>query len=173
MAAATQDRKITEDIPETFPPGTLFVAVCDDLRVYAGEDGGPQHGGKGRWRVGEVGPWTADSRVPLAHRNPDDGLIWKGWLEVCTATRSENGRLVSVSSEKVWTEPVVADQRARRKAEKEGKMLPQKKAPTAKAKRRATLGAPQMADQLKPMGERDAAAAKAGVPVRDSDRIVG
>jgi len=176
-AAATQERKITEDIPATFPPGTLFVAVCDDMRAYAGEDGGPQHGGKGRWRVGEVGPWTADSRVPLAHRNPEDGLIWKGWLEVCTATRTDNGRLVAVASEKVFTEPTVSDQRARRTAEKEGKMLPKKKAPSAKATKRATQGAPSMADALKPLGERDAvkanAASQAGVVVRDSDRIVG
>ena len=157
--------KGTLQIPESFAPDQLFVAVCDGLQVYAGDDGGPQHGGQGRWKVGEVGAWMADRTVPLAHRDPSNGLIWKGWLEACTQhSMKESGQLVSLQSDAVYSEPPMAEQRAMERIKAEGKMLPKAKAPTAKAVRRAKGGAAPMQDALKPASQRSQIRA-AGIPL--------
>jgi len=157
--------KGTTGVAGTYPPETLFVAVCDGLQVYAGDDGGPQHGGKGRWKVGEVGRWTADRRVPIANRNPDDGLIWKGWLEPVTQhSVNASGQLVALASEQIFSEPPIAEQRARARAEAEGKLIPKVKAPSAKAKRRAQGGAAPMQDALKPISQQKVVRS-AGIPL--------
>lgn len=184
--ASEQDTEQTTDAPAAYPPGTLFVAVNDGIQVYAGDDGGPAKGGKGRWRVGEVGPWTAVSAPPIAHRNPEDGLIWKGWLEEVETTRLDaSGNTICVKSKKVFSEPLAMAQRSTARAAKAGQMIPKPKKPSAKAQKRATLGAAPMADALKPVNQRAEQLADAGIPVdtggdappaapaRASDRPVG
>jgi hypothetical protein len=185
MAAAAQkdpQGQDPQDIPTTFPPGTLFVGVNDGIQQYAGEDGGPQQGGKGRWRTGEVGPWTSRRPVPLAHRDPDSGMIWKGWVEpVLRSHPNERGQLVCDESQQFFSQPIAVEQRAAAKAKQRGMMSPTAKRPTSKAARRARLGAPPMADALKPLGQQLNAAASAGIPLDDdrvppgraSDRAVG
>lgn len=91
---------------------TRFVAVADGDRAYAGYDGGPARGGKGRWRTGEVGEWSSDYPPPLAKRDPGTGLIWTGWLEaVEDVARKDDGTLVSLKSTKVFEEPPTPEQR--------------------------------------------------------------
>lgn len=164
-AAAPEKEQV---IPESWPRDQLFVAVCDNAQEYAGEDGGPQSGGKGRWRVGEVGVWTSKRKLPLAHRNPEDGLIWKGWLEPVVRTRrNPQDQMVCEESQKFFSVPLAQDQRAAESAKKRGMMAPKSRKPTSKAAARAALGAPQMADALKPLSERQAQAAQVGVPIDD------
>lgn len=167
--------------PRTFPPNTLFVAVTDRDGNYAGEDGGPQRGGIGRWRKGRVGVWTADFAPPLAKRNPADGLIHAGWLEVVTESAVENGVRICIESEKIYTEPRQAMKRLVDQGIAAGMADPTE--PSARAVARATGGAGSMADALLPPAQAAAKAIKKGqsrnaggapMPVgRASDTLVG
>jgi len=80
-----QDTKMTPDgrplVPSKFPDGQLFIAVSENDGPSAGFDGGPEKGGRGSWPRGTVAPWEAVSTVPIAVRDPKDGLITKGYLE--------------------------------------------------------------------------------------------
>lgn len=168
--AATQDPKVAQEIPTAFPPGTLFVAVNDGIQQYAGEDGGPQHGGRGRWRTGDVAAWTSSRPVPVAHRDPETGLIWKGWLEPVVRTyRGERGQIICEESQHFYSQPMAQEQRAAENAKKRGMMVPKAKKPTSKAARRATLGAPEATDALKPITAQRQAAAAQGIPLDDRD----
>ena len=94
--------------------GQLYVAVADDDRVYAGEDGGPAYNGKGRWRVGEVGEWTSNRILPIAHRDPDTGMIHRGWLEEAEVTYIENSRVKCSKSTKHYETPETLEERRAR-----------------------------------------------------------
>lgn len=83
-----------------------LVAVADGDKTYAGYDGGPARGGTGRWRVGQVGEWSADYPPPMAKRDPSTGMIWTGWLEECEdIARKDDGTLVCLKSKKVMVRP--------------------------------------------------------------------
>ncbi len=82
---------------------TLYVAVSESDKPYAGYDGGEQTGGRGRWRVGFVGTWTAKGAVPLARRDPKTGLIRSGYLEeVITSRVKDDGTVVAVQTKQVF-----------------------------------------------------------------------
>jgi hypothetical protein len=134
--------------PRTFPPNTLFVAVTERDDNYAGEDGGPQRGGIGRWRKGLVREWTANFPPPLAKRNPEDGLIHSGWLEVVKESILENGKRVCVESEKIYAEPRRPLQRLVAAGNAAGMADPTE--PSERAVQRAVGGAGSMADALLP-----------------------
>src|SRR5690606_1619517 len=77
-----QDGQADESvIPLEFPSDQLFVAVTETASEYAGHDGGPIKGGRGLWAKGAVGEWTSSAALPLALRDPETGMIWKGYLE--------------------------------------------------------------------------------------------
>lgn len=124
---------------------TLFVAVSDSDATYSGYDGGPQRGGKGRWRKGEVGPWTADYRIPLAKRDPDHGMIWKGWLERVTETaRKPDGTLECLKSEAIFERQGAVEQRTPAHFVNTGD------APSASATDHASNGGTSIKDVLAP-----------------------
>lgn len=130
--------------PRTYPPETLFVGVCDGDQSYAGYDGGPGKGGRGRWRVGQVGTWTANYSPPMARRNPDDGLVWRGWLEVVTqSARNTDGSLTCLSSEKIW------EKRSATAPQRSDKSLPGG-APSAAARKRASGTGTPLEEMLGP-----------------------
>lgn len=165
--------------PRTFPPNTLFVAVSDRDGNYAGEDGGPQRGGIGRWRKGRVGVWTSNFPPPLAKRNPADGLIHAGWLEVVKESAVENGVRVCIESEKIFTEPRQLMKRLVEAGNALGMADPTE--PSERAVARATGGAGSMTDALLPPAQAAAKARNKGrnaggapMPVgRASDATVG
>ncbi len=96
--------------------GKLYVAVSDRDGGYAGEDGGPAYGGKGRWRIGEVGEWTSDRTLPVAQRDPKTGLIWSGWLEEVEESHVENGAIKCDRSTKHYRKQETATHRRARVA---------------------------------------------------------
>ena len=120
----------------TFPAGTLFVAVSDGDAVYAGEDGGPQAGGIGRWRVGRTEAWSSARAIPLAYRDPATGLIHAGWLEVVTESiPNADGTRKSTASEKRYAPPRQMERRTH--AASAGAGFAESSEPTAAAKKRA------------------------------------
>ena len=123
--------------PGTFPAGTLFVAVSDGDAVYAGEDGGPQAGGIGRWRVGRCGAWNSSKALPLAYRDPETGLIHSGWLEVVTESIPKpDGSRQATASEKRYAPHHIVDRRSRATSAAAGFAEPVTE-PTPAAKKRA------------------------------------
>lgn len=102
--------------------GKVYVAVSDSDRAYAGHDGGAQTGGQGRWRVGQVGPWTAKLAVPLARRDPDSGLIRSGYLEEVLESRTkDDGTVVATRTQQLFE--TREEQQARIAAAREGQSV--------------------------------------------------
>ena len=159
----------------------LFVAVSDSDATYAGYDGGPQRGGKGRWKKGDVGPWQADYRVPLAKRNPDDGLIWKGWLEkVVETARRPDGSLECLKSEPIFERMPTPEQRTQKhfaEATAESERQANAQEPSASATDRAANGGTSIKDVLTPnkaKGKRPAKhSVEAAIGAGDGSRITG
>lgn len=146
-----QDAQDTPEQTERFGPQTLFVAVTDSDATYAGYDGGPQRGGKGRWKAGEVGQWTADYPPPLAYRDPDDGMIWRGWLEVCTQTTLQDGVVKCLDSQKRFR----AAPRKEARSEKHREVAPRgSDTPTPAAEHRARSGGESIKDVMDPYGKK-------------------
>lgn len=136
--------------PKDITPSTLFVAVADHDGLYAGEDGGPAKGGIGRWRVGQVGPWTSSAVLPLAYRDPATGLVHSGWLEVAEQTQAgPNGTLVCTKSQKRFSIPRKPGQRAAAVAREAGMAEP-----SLEAVARAEGGPTDMTEALKPLQQR-------------------
>lgn len=127
---------------------TLYVAVSDSDKAYAGYDGGEQTGGIGRWRVGMVRPWTAKGSVPLARRDPKTGLIRSGYLEeVITSRTKDDGTVVAVQTKQVFE--TASEQARRLKSVRAESEEPESETVTASAKARATNGAAPLQDTLK------------------------
>lgn len=172
MAGATaapkkQQQDITP-IPTEWPAMQLFVGVSDNDGAAVGFDGGPERGGSGAWARGDVRPWTSEFAVPLALRDPKDGLIVRGYLEP-VLDMSNDGKTVLASGKFFAT-----------RNPKSGEW--EAAAPTAKAMQRAQRGAGSVAKAFQPVAVQNAvrtrqdAMAAAGIPidtVRASDRVVG
>jgi hypothetical protein len=130
--------------PTVFPPGQLFVGVSESDGAGIGFDGGPEKGGHGGWARGDVREWTSSDAVPLAIRDPQDGLIVRGYVEPVEEVERRDGRLVCVTSTKYFGEY------ARRG--KRGEWVPAE--PTAKALVRARKGAEPLTQAfLTPAGQ--------------------
>jgi len=129
----------------------LYVAVSDSDNTYAGYDGGPQKGGRGRWKKDYVGPWMSSGRVPLAVRNPDDGLIWRGYLELVTAHRTkDDGSIVCITSEKVYEHPPKFESRSKAHFAAAPVAETRPATPSAEAIERASNGATPIDEVLAP-----------------------
>lgn len=129
----------------------LYVAVSDSDKPYAGYDGGEQTGGRGRWRVGFVGPWTAKGPPPIARRDPKTGLIRSGYLEeVVTSRQKDDGTVVAVQTKQVFETAV---QMARRLKQAQQAVTEVEEAALAEvtdaAKARAKDGGLSVSDTLK------------------------
>lgn len=143
MAKQAQDNE--QAIPTEFPADQLFVAVSESAQEFVGEDGGPRTGGRGMWAKGMVGQWTARSAIPLAIRNPDDGLIWKGYLEPVTKhSYGVNGQIVCNESQKFYAYPNSEPRPAKEQKVVKGVT------PTKKAEQRAKSGPAPLGNTLKP-----------------------
>lgn len=171
MAAATQDKQDQEQdkqdarkggIPTEFPVDQLFIAVSDRGGEVAGEDGGPRTGGKGMWLVGEVARWTSGNAVPLALRDPNTGIIWKGYLEpVLRQFLGQDGKM-RTESHQFFVQNPAAPVRTAKKAP--GKTS----APSEAAQKRAANGPGKLAPLVRPEGAQNrnrAAAERSGLVV--------
>lgn len=157
MSSATAAKK-ENIVPTSFPDDQLFVAVSDRGGEVAGEDGGPRTGGKGMWYVGQVAEWTADAPPPIALRDPNTGLIWKGYLQPVLATRVENGRLVATSSTSYFVVNPAAPVRKQNAVAMEGAK------PSDAAVTRASHGPGSLASKVRPqVGPGRKAARNAGL----------
>lgn len=126
--------------------GTLYVAVSDSDKQYAGYDGAAQTGGIGRWRVGLVHEWVAQGGVPLAIRDKETGLILSGYLEeVLDYRQNDEGVMIATKTKQIfqtraqWNRENAA-RRAKAKADREQAQAeidealePETVAPTEKA----------------------------------------
>lgn len=126
-------------LPESFPPDTMFVAVSEHDKPAAGFDGGPERGGRGAWGRGTTGQWTADHTVPLALRDPKDGLIVRGYLEPVIG-QDAMGRVVTQKFFAVRKEDGTWEAAV----------------PTARALKRANLGADSVAKAFETVPQRRA-----------------
>jgi len=131
----------TDEFP-TYPKDQLYVAVQETDGPAAGFDGGPSKGGRGVWARGDLGQWTADSAVPLAIRDPQDGRIVRGYLEAVESVGERNGKTVATRSAKLFGVYSPSGPGT------PGRFVPAE--PSPRAVQRATRGATPMTDALTP-----------------------
>ncbi len=138
----SQENTKVEALPESFHPSQLFICVSDAPGAAAGFDGGPEVGGSGAWARGDVRQWTSSHAVPLALRDPEDGMIVRGYLEpVESRTHGPDGKPLTVSRKYYAVR------------EKSGKSFVwTAAAPSAQAVERASRGPESVTKPLQPLG---------------------
>lgn len=147
--APKEQKAVVSEIPSSFPAGQLFVGVSESSGEYAGY-ASPRRGGRGLWPRGGVGEWTSDDDVPLALRDPDTGIIWKGYLEpVIQSARAQDGSLECLQSQQFFAIHPSAEARREETAKRQAASKAKPAAPTGKAAKRAQTGPKSHVDGMK------------------------
>lgn len=158
-----------QEIPTEFRADQLFVGVGEGMAEVVGHDGGGTTNGRGMWYKGQVGHWTSKHPVPLALRDPDNGTIWKGYVEPVTATAyGLNGVVIAAESQKFYVRP--DEMPAPKKVEPKKLKV---EAPTQKAAKRAKDGPAPIDAAIKASQNRPVSPLVASAGGRASDSVVG